>query len=89
MFMSDEKGALDQVIQDLKQMRDELEVQLHLASADARDEFAELEKKWDHLRARAEVVGDAAGEAADSVGDAFSGVADELKKGYQRIKGLL
>lgn len=80
--MSEEKGALDQALQDLKQMRDELEVQLHLASADARDEFAELEKKWDQLRARAGVVGDAASQTADSV-------ADELKKGYQRIKGLL
>jgi len=87
--MSEGKGALDSLIQDLKQMRDELEVQLHLASADAKDEFAELEKKWDHLRARAEVVGGAAGETADSVGDAVSSVAEELKKGYQRIKGLL
>ena len=80
--MSEGKSAMDQVIQDLKQMRDELEVQLHLASADARDEFAELERKWQQLRARAEVVGDAASQTADSV-------ADELKKGYQRIKALL
>lgn len=87
--MAEEKGALKQVVQDLKQMRDELEVQLHLASADARDEFAELEKKWEQLRAKAEVVGDVAGEAADSVGDAVNLVADELKKGYQRIKGML
>jgi len=87
--MAEEKSALNQVVQDLKQMRDELEVQLHLASADARDEFAELEKKWEQLRAKAEVVGDVAGEAADSVGDAVNLVADELKKGYQRIKGML
>ena len=87
--MSEEKNALDAVIQDLKQMRDELEVQLHLASADARDEFAELEKKWEQLRARADVVGHAAEEAADNVGGAVSLVAEELKRGYQRIKNLL
>jgi ElaB/YqjD/DUF883 family membrane-anchored ribosome-binding protein len=87
--MAEDKGAMDQLITDVKQLRDELEVQLHLASADARDEFAELEKKWQQLRARAEVVGDAAGEAAGNVGEAVSSVADELKKGYQRIKGLL
>ncbi len=87
--MAEDKGGMDQLIEDVKQLRDELEVQLHLASADARDEFAELEKKWVQLRARAEVVGDAAGEAAGNVGEAVSSVADELKKGYQRIKGLL
>jgi len=87
--MSEGKSGVTSLIQDLKQMRDELEVQLHLASADAKDEFAELEKKWDQLRARADVVGEAAGETAGSVGDAISMAADELKKGYQRIKGLL
>jgi ElaB/YqjD/DUF883 family membrane-anchored ribosome-binding protein len=87
--MAEDKGTMDQLITDVKQLRDELEVQLHLASADARDEFAELEKKWEQLRARAGVVGDAAGEAAGNVGEAVSSVADELKKGYQRIKGLL
>ncbi|MGI9592912.1 MAG: hypothetical protein ACR2P8_16210 [Myxococcota bacterium] len=87
--MSEERSALDSMIQDLKQMRDELELQLHLASADARDEFAELEKKWEQLRGRADVVGHAAEEAADNVGDAVSLVAEELKRGYQRIKKLL
>lgn len=87
--MAEEKGALDEVVEDLKQMRDELEVQMHLASADARDEFAELEKKWEQLRSRAAVLGDAAEEAAGGVGDALGIVADELKKGYQKIKGLL
>ena len=87
--MAEEKGAFDEIIQDLKQMRDEIEVQLHLASADARDEWAKLEKKWEHLRARADVVGGAAEQTADNVGDALGLVADELKKGYRRIKGLL
>ena len=87
--MSKDTSTLDEVIQDLKQVRDELEVQLHLASANARDEWAELEKKWEHLRARADVVGDAAEQAAENVGDALSLAADELRKGYQRIKNLL
>lgn len=87
--MADEKGTLDQVVEELKQMRDELEVQIHLASADARDEFEELGKKWEQLRARADVVGKATGEAASDVGDALSLVAEEIKRGFQRIKGLL
>ena len=72
-----------------QQIRDELEVQLHLASADARDEWAALEKKLDHLRGRMEVVGQATEEAAENVGDALKLLGNELKQGYERIRNLL
>ena len=68
-----EKGSLDQLADELKQLRDELEVQLKLASKDARDEWHALEKKWDSFRARLEVVG----------------LGGELRKGYEKIRRLL
>ena len=78
--MAELKRTLDQLLEDLAQTRDELEVQIHLASADARDEFEELGKKWEQLRGRAEGVGKATERAAADVGDALSLVADEIKK---------
>ena len=86
--MAEDKGV-DRMLEDLKQVRDELELQIHLAKADARDEWTELEKKWDHFRARAEVVGKAAEEAAGDVGEALEVLGDEIKKGYERIRKLL
>jgi archaellum component FlaC len=74
---------------ELRTQRDELVVKLHLARADARDEWEALEKKWQHVKARMEVVGREAGEVADDVGEAARGVLHELKKGYARLRTLV
>ncbi len=87
--MAEDKGTLDQLGDELKQIRDEIELKLHLASADARDEFAALEKKLEHYRARLEVVGKATEEAAEDVGDALSLLGNEIKKGYHKIRSLI
>jgi hypothetical protein len=84
-----DKKALGQLGDELKQLRDEIELQMHLASAGAREEFTELEKKLDHFRARLEVIGKATGEAAEDVGDAVGLLGEEIKRGYQKIRSLL
>jgi len=80
---------IDQLIDDLKQVRDEVELRIHLAAADVRDEWDVVERKWAHLRGRAKRVGEAVEEAADDVGEALDVVADEVKRGYERIRNLL
>jgi N-acyl-D-aspartate/D-glutamate deacylase len=87
--MAEDKGNFDRVVEELKQLRDELQLQMHLAAKDARDEWEELERKWEPLRARLDVVGKAAEQSAEDVGDALEIVADELKKGYARLRSLL
>jgi hypothetical protein len=83
------KDDVDRLVGELKQIRDELRVRVHLAKADAKDEWAQLEKKWEHVRARAERVGDVAEDAAEEVGDAISKLGNELKKGYERVRNML
>jgi predicted nucleic acid-binding Zn-ribbon protein len=80
------KDTLQKLLDELRQQRDELKLKLHLAKADARDEFAELEKKFEHLRSRLEAAGAEAGDVAGNVGTALAGVAEELRKGYERIR---
>jgi ElaB/YqjD/DUF883 family membrane-anchored ribosome-binding protein len=87
--MAANKTNVDRIVDDLKQVRDELEVRIHLAGAEARDEWEALERKWQHLRGRAKRVGEAVEEAAEDVGEAFEVVADEVKTGYERIRQLL
>jgi len=83
------RNTLRELFDDLRTQRDELAVKLHLARADARDEWDVLEKKWEHLKARIGVVGREAGEVAEDVGEAARGVLDELKKGYARLRTLV
>lgn len=80
---------IDAFIDMLKQQRDELIVQMNLAKAEARDEWNELEGKLEHLKAKADTVRHEAGEAADDVLEATKLVAEEIKRGYDRIRKKL
>lgn len=80
---------IDEILDELRTTRDELRVQMYLAAAEVRDEWDELEKKWEHLKTHAEKVGDATEEAAEDVGEALGLVGDELRKGYKRIRDAL
>ena len=44
------KNDLDQMVQKVRQQRDELKVKIHLAKAEAEDEWATAEKKWEELK---------------------------------------
>ena len=83
------KDDFDQVIGKLKAQRDELKVQMHLAKAELREEFDDLERKWEHIEGRLDKVGHEAKESAEEVGAALSTVADEIGVAYQRIKKAL
>ena len=74
----------DELIADLKQKRDELRVQMHLASREVQDEWQELEGKMNEFAARAEL--DKTGEG---LGEAFRSLGQELKQGYERIRDAI
>jgi uncharacterized coiled-coil DUF342 family protein len=80
---------LKNLIDDLKQQRDEINVQLHLAKAEVRDEWDKLEPKWEEVKGKMVTVSEAAGQAAESVTAAAGLLADEIKEGYDRIKKAL
>jgi hypothetical protein len=80
---------MDRTMEDLRRLRDELRVRMHLAKQEARDEWVELEKKFEHLRGRLEVVGKVAKESAEDVAEALELVGQELRKGYEKIRKLL
>ncbi|MDC8448843.1 MAG: hypothetical protein LV473_10835 [Nitrospira sp.] len=67
----------------------ELHVQLHLAKADAKDEWARLESQWEEIKPKLEAAREEVGKTADSVGTALGLAIDELKKGYERLRSRL
>jgi hypothetical protein len=72
---------IDKLLQELKQKRDEIRLHIHLASKDAKDEWAELEKKMDDFSGRAKLH-----ETGDGVGDALGRLGNELKLGFERVR---
>ena len=72
---------LDDLVERLKTMRDEIRVQVHLASKDLQDEWEELEETTEHFIAQSGL--DKTGEG---IGRALSELGNEIKLGYERIR---
>jgi len=68
------------LLQELRQTRDELALRVHLASMEVREEWDELEGQWETFKARADVE-----QTAEGVGSAVAQLGHELKSGYQRL----
>jgi hypothetical protein len=75
---------IDELIGDLKKKRDELRVQVNLASKDIRDEWNELEKKMQKFSNDAQLR-----DTGKGVGKALGALGQELKLGYERIRKAL
>jgi archaellum component FlaC len=80
---------LQKIADNLKRQRDELQVKLHLAKADARDEWAKLETRWEEVKTKMDTVSQEASHTTESVASGLSLVLDELKKGYDNIRKTL
>ena len=80
---------LDEVWKDIKTQRDELRVQMHLANAELKEEWASLEPKWQVAQKKFEDLKQDTGEAANNVQQALSIVTDELSTAYRKIKSRL
>jgi len=87
--MLDSKSSLDKVVSALKQQRDELRLQIHLASMEAKDEYERLSGKYDELSDQYEPVRSALEETAGNLLSALSLAAGELELGFQRVRKAL
>lgn len=65
---------------ELKQLRDEVALRIHLASMEVREEWEDLEGEWENFKARADLS-----ETAEGVTTAVGKLGQELLQGYRRI----
>jgi hypothetical protein len=70
----------DQVVAELKTLRDAARVKAHLGAMEMQDEWRKLEGQWENFEARAKLD-----RSAKDVGAALDLLASELKSAYQRI----
>jgi len=86
--MTSTKQELEKLMATLAQQRDELKLQMHLAKAEAKDEWNDLEGKWEQAQGKLGEVQTAAGESLEDVRAAASLLAEEIRNGYDRIRKL-
>lgn len=81
----DIQALVDEIIHE----RDEIALQIHLAKAELRDEWQELEHKWERMKLKGSEAAAAADESAGDIWEVALELRDEIKEGYKRIKKAL
>ncbi|PRY25445.1 hypothetical protein CLV78_102624 [Aliiruegeria haliotis] len=72
---------IDKLMEDLKRTRDEMRLQLHLASKEAENEWGELTGEWDKFLTRAQFD-----KSSEEVGEAAKELGLRMKAAYDRFK---
>jgi hypothetical protein len=83
------KKEFDELTDTLKQQRDEIEVQIHLASMDAKQEWQKAEKNWGQFVDALGVITDDTKETSAELIHSTKVIGDELKEAYKRISERL
>jgi len=83
--MTDLGNRIDEMLEELKQERDELKLKLHLAKLEANDEWVKLEKKLVKLEAKTKELQEATIEASGDVGAAAKLLGREIREGLKKV----
>ena len=87
--MTDFKDRLEEELESLRRARDEIRVQIHLGAAEARERWEGLEKDFQRLESKLNVVREGAREPLEDIGEAAKQLVAEIRDGYQHIRKLL
>ncbi len=79
-------SRIKEMMEMLQQKRDELKVQIHLGSMEVKEEWGNLERKWETLSSKAAKELD---EGTKALGDELDVLEQDLKNGYESIKKKL
>ena len=74
------KVEFDKLVEKLKMERDGIHLKIHLASMDAKEEFAKAEIKWDQVKTAASKIADDAVETSEEYIAKAKIVGEELKE---------
>jgi hypothetical protein len=79
------KQEFNNLLDKLKAERDEINLKLHLASMEVKQEFEEAEPTWNQLKDKGSEIVDESVEVSEEVLAKAKIVGEELKETYQRI----
>jgi len=83
------KKEFDEITESLKQQRGEIQLQIHLASMEAKQEWKKTEKDWGNFVDSIGIITDETKEASAEIIHATKVIGDELKEAYTRISDRL
>jgi CBS domain-containing protein len=87
--MSPVSHRYEEELQELRKLRDELRVQIHLGKAEAKDLWDQLEHRFIELEAKAKQIAQRMEHPIDGIGEATRLLAHEIREGYRTLRDLL
>ena len=87
--MPEKRERLGELISALKQQRDELALRIHLAEAEAKQEWNRLDDRLAQLTHEYEPLKHAVGASTEDVWESLKLVGEEIKHGFDRIRKSL
>ncbi|MEQ1621202.1 MAG: hypothetical protein ABL919_07325 [Methylococcales bacterium] len=79
------KEDFENLLAKLNTEREEINLKLHLASLEARDEIEQAEQQWQQIKNKAAEIADESKETSEEFIAKAKIVGEELKETYQRI----
>jgi hypothetical protein len=89
MSKSNLGDRLSKELDELRGVRDELRLQLHLGAAEVRERWEKLEREFGQLETRLEKAGKASKEELAEVGEATRELAARIREGYKQVRSKL
>lgn len=86
---SDWRERMEKELEELRRVRDELRVKMHLAKKDAQDRWQQLEKRMGELEAHGKRAAQRTEAPLQEIADASRKLLDELRRGYRELRKLL
>lgn len=87
--MNEIRDRKEDLIARVRTERDHLKVRMHLAGTELREEWDEVEKKWQKLETKLATAKKGARETSEEVRSAMSVVGQEISEAYRRIRNRL
>jgi len=84
--MSKYRDQYQELFEKLKTERDELNVRMHLAKAELRDDWSAAELQWEKFRGKSEQLTKLADESGEEIWEATKLLGEEIVKGYRRLR---
>ena len=87
--MTDLGEKIEEELETLRRSRDELRLQIHLAKADAKDRWEELECKFYEVERKAKYIAREAQVPLEEIRVAARQLLREIRSGYEHLRDAL
>ncbi len=77
------------LFKELQNERDQIKLQAHLLAMDTKEEWNELEQKYEQFKTKTSTLAEVTEDSAGEVAEAIKLVGEELREGYKPIRNSL